>query len=119
VGIATGTVTVPETESVITESESATTSGVDTVSVGTTVDRGNVMLGTNEVGGTVLVADTDELEYDWTDSGIARDGGMSDGKLKDKTFVDVRLPTIKSRPRLYPFLTISCPNSIGSSTEAL
>jgi hypothetical protein len=64
VGIATGTVTVPETESVCTELESATTSGVETESVGRTVDRGNVMLGTNEVGGTVLVAATDELEYD-------------------------------------------------------
>lgn len=114
VGMATGTVTELETES-----DSATTTGVDAVSVGTTVERGKVILGTNEVGGTVLVAATEEADSDLTESGIAGDNGIWFVKSNDTTRVLVKLPTIQSRPKLYPFRTISCPNSIGSSTEAL
>lgn len=114
VGIATGTVTLPESES-----ESATTTGVATVSVGRAVERGKVMFGTNEVGGTVLVAATDALEKDLTESGIAGDPGVSEGKCKAEIRCEVRFPTIQSLPKLYPFRTMSCPNSMGSSTEAL
>jgi hypothetical protein len=114
VGMGMGTVTVEATESDI-----ATTTGVEAVSVGAMVERGNVMLGTNDVGGTVLVAATEEVDIDLTESGIAGDPGMSDLKSNDTMGVLVKLPTIQSRPRLYPFRTISCPNSIGSSTDAL
>lgn len=114
VGIATGTVRVPERES-----ESATTTGVATESVGRTVERGKVMLGTKDVGGTVLVAATDELERDSTESGIAGDPGTSGGKANAETRCDVRFPTIQSLARLYPSRIMSCPNSMGSSAEAL
>lgn len=113
-GIATGTVTLPERDS-----ESATTTGVEDEAVGRTVERGKVMFGTKEVGGTVLVAATDELERDSTDSGIAGEAGTSEGKANDEIDCDVRFPIIQSLARLYPFGTMSCPNSMGSSAEAL
>jgi hypothetical protein len=113
VGIATVIVPV-----LTTDSDRATTTGVEDVSVGTIVERGKVILGENDVR-AVLVAATEEADADRIDSGMAGEYGMLDSKSKDTTVVPVKFPTIKSRPRLYPFLTMSCPSSIGSSTEAL
>lgn len=114
VGIAIGTVAVEDTDSDI-----ATTIGAEAVSVGTMVERGNVMLGTTDVGIAVLVSDTEETDSDLTESGISGDAGMSGAKSNDTIAPPVKLPTTQSRPRLYPFRIISCPFSIGSSTDAL